>query len=646
MIPQWLIAAVDATGALALLACLVLVLARGRWLPGPARLLLGLIAVLTAMQSTSNFTEWSGILPQADFTETIVSPLLPTLWLFLFVVALERADREQLRRSFDRMAGVQELALKLTVSLEPRAVMDEVVHVAGRLLGAPFAVIFTPNASGDRLVAQAFRGPSPQEADVLSARTRESLGSRAFIDRRPFRTNRPADDLGTAVMPVIQTLGITDLVSIPLLFQGEAVGVLSVGRRHSQAFTDGEVRLLETFCAHAAVAIENARLYERIAESEAKYRVLVENAQAGIVVVDASRHITFWNRGAEALFGWADDEVLGKHIELVYPEDRRGEVVQKILPVLQRERTWSGEFPLVRKDGSPFTAFLSLSHIEGPGGSISGTLGILADVTERVQLREQLCQAQKMETVGELAGGVAHDFNNLLTAVLGFSGILRTSLPKDGETAEAVASIEEAAERGTQLVRQLMAFSHKQPTRQEPVNLNDVVRETGELMSRTFPKSTVLKTRLQPDLYLVQADPTQMHQVIMNLMVNARDAMAGGGTITITTANLVLDAGDPLAEGLTVGPCVVLTVSDTGSGIPLDAQPHIFEPFFTTKRESGGTGLGLSTTYAIVARHGGRISFTSRPGEGTAFRVILPAARTGSAAPGLAAGSTRPTTTG
>ncbi len=645
MIPQWLIATVDATGVLALLACLVLVLARGRWLPAPARLLLGLIATLAATEGAANFIEWSGILPQADIAEDFVSPVLPILWLFLFVVGLERADREKLRRAFDRMAGVQDLALKLTVTLEPRAVMEEVVHVAGRLLGAPFVVIFTPDASDDRLVARAFRGPSPREADVLSTRTRESLGARAFLDHRPFWTDRPADDLGAAVAPVLLGLGITDLVSIPLLFQGEAVGVLSVGRRHGQAFTDGEVRLLETFCANAAVAIENARLYERIAESEAKYRVLVENAQAAIIVVDASRHIVFWNRGAEALLGWAASEVRGKHIELIYPEDRRAEVAPTILSALQRERIWSGEFPLVRKDGSVFTGFLSLSHIEGPGGAVTGTLGILADVTERVRLREQLFQAQKMETVGELAGGVAHDFNNLLTVVLGFSGMLRTTLPQDAATVEALASIEEAADRGTQLVRQLMAFSHKQPTRQEPVDLNDVVHETGELMSRTFPRSTVLETRLEPDLYLVQADPTQMHQVVMNLMVNARDAMAAGGTITITTANLVLDAGNPLAEGLALGPCVVLTIADTGTGIPLDAQPHVFEPFFTTKGKSGGTGLGLSTTYAIVARHGGRISFTSRPGEGTTFRVILPAAQAGSAAHGLPAGSTQPTAT-
>ncbi|MBE3134511.1 MAG: PAS domain S-box protein, partial [Acidobacteria bacterium] len=603
MIPQWTIMLVDAVGAAALLACVLLILARGQWFRRPTRLLLGLIACLAFLVSIGNFLEWSNILPEADIAEDFIYPVVPILWLFLFAMALERADADRLRQSYDRMAGVQELALKLTVSLEPRAVMGEVVAVAGRLLEAPFVVILTPDAQGDRLVAQAYKGPSPEEAEALSAPVQEGLGGRAFVGRRPCRADRPAQDLGTAVAHVLEHHGITNLVTIPLLFQGEAVGTLSVGRTQGHTFGDEEVRLLETFSAHAAVAIENARLYKQVAESEAKYRVLVENAQAAIVVVDAYRSIVFWNRGAERLFGWTADEALHKHIDLIYPEESRRQIVQRVLPALQRERVWSGEFPALRKDGTVFTTFLNLSRVTDSQGNVISTLGILSDVTERVRLRDQLFQAQKMQTIGELASGISHDFNNLLTAVLGFSSLLQASLPKEGDAAEAARSIEQAAERGVQLVRQLMAFSQKHPTRQEPVDLNAIVKEAVELLARTFPKAALLRSDLEPGLYPIQGDPTQMHQVVMNLAVNARDAMEAGGTLALSTENLVLDAEDPLANVLAAGPCVALTVSDTGRGIAPEDKPHIFEPFFTTKGKAGGTGLGLSTVYAIVARH-------------------------------------------
>jgi len=379
-----------------------------------------------------------------------------------------------------------------------------------------------------------------------------------------------------------------------------------------------------------------------VAESEAKYRVLVENAQAAIVVVDAYRHIVFWNRGAERLFGWTADEALHKHIDLIYPEDSRGQVVQRVLPVLQRDRVWSGELPAIRKDGTVLTAFLNLSRVTDAQGEVISTLGILSDVTERVRLREQLFQAQKMQTIGELASGVSHDFNNLLTAILGFANLLQVALPKEGDAAEAARSIEQAAERGVQLVRQLMAFSRRHPTRQEPVDLNTIVREAAELLARTFPRTTLLRSHLDPDLHPIQGDPTQMHQVVMNLAVNARDAMGAGGTLALSTENLVLDADDPLSDGLTAGPCVALIVSDTGHGIAPGDQPHIFEPFFTTKGRAGGTGLGLSTVYAIVARHGGRISFSSDVGKGTTFRIVLPATRTGFATPGAGPGVPQP----
>jgi len=627
MIPEWAIALVDLIGAGALLIGFLLVLVRPRPFGGPVQILLIAVIGLSFFHAGANALEWTGALPKADVAEDFLTPLLPILWLFLFVVALERSDRDRLRRSYERMTTVHELTLKLTVSMEPKTIMAEVVEAAARLLDLPSVAISTPDAERQELIVRSHRGLLRAEAEALRVAPGQGLTGGAFLHRIPYQSGDPAQDLAPPVAAAAQRLGITHVVAVPLLFRDEAVGVLCAGHARDESFTDEDVQLLQTLCAHAAVAFENARLYERVVESEAKYRVLVENAQAAIIVVDAYRNVTFWNRGAEQLFGWTADEVRGRHVEFIYPEDFRADFVHTILPALQREGAWSGEYPAARKDGSHFPAFLRLARVLDADGTLICTLAMASDVTELVQLREQLFQAQKMETLGSLAGGIAHDFSNLLTAILGAAGLLRDALPQDTENHESATSIEQAAQRGSQLVRRLMTVSRRQPAGREPVNLNDIVREAAALIERTFPRDMTLATNPAPDLHTIQGDPGQMHQVVMNLAVNARDAMDTGGTLTITTENVTRDADDPFAEGLKAGPCVALTVADTGHGIAPQDRPHIFEPFFTTKPEAQGTGLGLSTVYAIVAQHGGRITFDTEVDEGTTFHIILPASR-------------------
>jgi PAS domain S-box-containing protein len=460
MIPNWAIVMFDATSCVALAGVLAALLARGLRRARPVGLILLGVAAVMLVVAQSNVLEWTGLVPRADLLEDFVCPLVPILYLFLFVVGLERADRERLQR-----------------------------------------------------------------------------------------------------------------------------------------------------------------LIEQVTESEARHRLLVENAHVAIAVVDANRNITFWNRGMEQLFGWSAQEAAGRSVNLIYPPDKLDGVMHEILPSLEREGLWFGEHPLVRKDGSRFTGFMSLARVFDP----ICTLGVITDMTEHIQLREQLIEVQKMETVGALASGIAHDFNNLLTAVSGFATLLKTSLPAGSEDHESAVSIEQATQRGTQLVRQLMAFSHRQPAHAEPVNLNDLVREVGDLIKHTFPRTVEPVMNLAPDLVLIRGDPTQMHQVLMNLAINARDAMPQGGRLTIATENLDLAPDDPRGAGLKPGPCVRLSVADTGMGISPEAQPHIFEPFFTTKPVSLGTGLGLWTVYAIVRRHNGRVTFRTAPGRGTTFYIVLPA---------------------
>jgi len=624
MIPETVIVAIDAAAAVAAFAVLLRLLERPQPVRGTALGLLLAVASLSLTWAACNVIEWAGAFPKADIAEDFFEPLLPVIWLFLFIIVPEQEDRRRLRRGHDRLAALHRLAVGLTPRHDPRTIMEEVCTQAARLLGLPAAVILTPEPPGNRLTIRASHGMPVEMGRIFEADG--TISGRAFQRQTAVQAVIGDEHAPAATTDLGRRYNLTNAVAVPLRVRDQTVGVLAAGRSDGRPFDDSEIRLLQTLCAHAAAAIDAARLLARVTESEAKYRTIVENAQAAVIVVDAYRQVIFWNRGAQRLFGWTAAEVEGHHVEFVYPEDRRADVVQHILPALQREGVWSGEFPLLRKNGEVFTGFLNLSRVFDARGQVICTLGILSDITERVRLREQLVQAQKMETLGALAGGIAHDFNNLLTAILGSANLLEDDLAKNSEPYEAAVSIEKAARRGTDLVAQLMGLSRRQPTRSEPVDLNQVVGEAVGLARRTFRSHIDLTTRLEPHLRTVRGDPSQMHQVLMNLLVNARDAIGrDGGSITVATRNVELDGNGSLGPAFRPGPGVMVTVADTGAGITPQDQDRIFEPFYTSKGEGEGTGLGLSTAYAIVNRHGGRMTFESEPGHGTTFRVLLPA---------------------
>jgi signal transduction histidine kinase len=260
-----------------------------------------------------------------------------------------------------------------------------------------------------------------------------------------------------------------------------------------------------------------------------------------------------------------------------------------------------------------------------PQGTVIGVLGSSRDITEHKRLQAQLLQSQKMESIGQLAGGIAHDFNNMLSAVIGFIGSARLDIPQDSPAQHDLETAESAAWRATGLTRQLLTFARKQIVEPHVLNLNTVIGELDKLLRRLIGEDLELVTLPAADLGQVKADPGQIEQVLTNLVVNARDAMPGGGRLTIETANTVLDANYARQHvGVTPGEYVMLAVSDTGDGMDATVQQRIFEPFYTTKEIGKGTGLGLSTCYGIVKQHGGNIWVYSEVGHGTTFKVYLP----------------------
>ncbi len=368
---------------------------------------------------------------------------------------------------------------------------------------------------------------------------------------------------------------------------------------------------------------ERKKIEEALSASEKKYRTLFDQSRDGVYRVAEDGEITDANQAFLELFGYTEEEMIGRDIRTLYanPADRSRFVVEIEKTGFVRDY----EVRFRKKDGKDIDCLVTSTLRHEEDGAISGYQGIIRDVSERKRLEQQLRQAQKMEAVGTLAGGIAHDFNNVLTVVLGYSELLLANKELGTANHEDLQKVADAAERGATLVRRLLTFSRKAETNPRPVDLNSQVRQVREMLTRTIPKMIDVDLVLAEDLPAINADPTQLDQILMNLAVNARDAMPGGGTLTIETAPAILDeeyAGTH-PESKT-GEHVLLTVSDTGQGMDKETLERIFEPFFTTKKAGQGTGLGLAMAYGIVQQHHGRIMCFSEPGRGTTFKIYFP----------------------
>jgi two-component system cell cycle sensor histidine kinase/response regulator CckA len=360
-------------------------------------------------------------------------------------------------------------------------------------------------------------------------------------------------------------------------------------------------------------------------ESEERYRMLFENNPQPMWVYEVpSLRFLAVNDSAVRHYGYGRDEFLSMTIADIRPEEDRASLAKSVAngpQGLEKSGIWRHR----RKDGTLLDVEITSHGV--PFGARNARLVLANDVTERSRLEEQLRQAQKLEAIGRLAGGVAHDFNNILNIIMGYAEIVMRRLPFGDPLASKIAEILKAADRAAGLTRQLLAFSRRQVLQPRVLNLNAVVSEMDKMLRPLIGESVALTMRLQEPLGAVKADPGQMEQVIMNLAVNACDAMAEGGTLLLETRDVELDAAYVrLHPGASVGPHVMLAVADTGHGMDPETLARIFEPFFTTKAQGQGTGLGLPTVYGIVEQSGGSVDVESAKGRGTTFRVYLPRA--------------------
>jgi PAS domain S-box-containing protein len=390
------------------------------------------------------------------------------------------------------------------------------------------------------------------------------------------------------------------------------------------------VLLLETGALYAQLAHsfreQRARDAAEISIINARLRTVLESSPLPIFSLDAQGRVASWNEAAERIFGSATADVLGQSMASLQPEGNAFDAVHRL--VLKGEVARDQRTQWQRRDGRVLDVSFSAAPIRLAGGEANGAVYVAEDVTEKLKLERQLAQSQKMDAVGQLTGGVAHDFNNILTVITGTIDLLHDGLTDRPQLAAIARMIDDAAMRGADLTRHLLAFARKQTLQPRETDLNALVSEAAGLLRPTLGEQVEIETALAADAWPALIDPGQLSNAVLNLAINARDAMPKGGQLTLETRNVILDEVYAAQHAEVVpGPYVMVAVSDTGTGIPPEIRDKVFEPFFTTKEAGKGTGLGLSMVFGFIKQSGGHIKIYSEVGHGTAIKMYLPRAK-------------------
>ncbi len=448
----------------------------------------------------------------------------------------------------------------------------------------------------------------------------------------PVIVNSPSDDP--------RLCGLTDehplanaFLGVPFYKNNQMTGVLGIANRqggYDQDIVDYLRPLMDT-CSRIIEVYKSDRQRHQVEEKNREQAALLDIANDAIMVRGLDNQLLFWNRGAERLYGWTQAEALERNAdELLYGESLAKPT--QITNIVRNKGEWQGELHQITKAGNKIVVESRWTLVKDDAGNPQSYLVVNTDITEQKQLREQFLRAQRLESLGTLAGGIAHDLNNILAPILGFSRLLPLKLPDVDEQTKGFFQIMETnARRGSALVQQILTFSRGLEGDRGIVQIRHLIAEIGQIIRETFPKTIELEIDTPRNLFTVNADVNQLHQVLMNLAVNARDAMPDGGKLTITAENFTVDADYArLHLDAKEGSYLLITVTDTGVGIPVEIIDRIFEPFFTTKKIGGGTGLGLSTAIGIVKSHDGFVEVVSYPqtNKGTQFQVFLPACDT------------------
>jgi two-component system cell cycle sensor histidine kinase/response regulator CckA len=463
---------------------------------------------------------------------------------------------------------------------------------------------------------------SEKERELLDAASAQLARARGYTSLQPLTDGQGRFDAATATANLILPLLLDNNAWKAFIHFLRVQAEPSTPADHSHRELTARTRQLVRAHQEMKSAVAERK---RIAERLSQLASIIELSSDAIVIFTLDGTIVSWNAGAESVYGYSASEVLGSPRSVLLPRDRPDDLPAIVGTLKRGERIQRYETVHMRKGGQRIDVSMTMSPVKDASDEILGAAAIARDISDRKLLEKQLRQAQRMEAIGQLSGGIAHDFNNLLTVINGSCELLEPELPQKASLRRHCEQIRKAGERAASLTRQLLAFSRQQVLEPRVLALNTVILDVEKMLNRVIGEDIELRTSLDPSLGSVKADRSQIEQVIMNLAVNARDAMPNGGRLTIQTANVIVDkAFARRHQPQQPGPYVRLSVRDTGIGMDAETQARIFEPFFTTKEVGKGTGLGLSTVYGAIRQSGGHIWVYSELGQGTSFEVYLP----------------------
>jgi PAS domain S-box-containing protein len=507
-------------------------------------------------------------------------------------------------------------------AIDVQFLLQNALYEMRRLLNVEYGWIY--RVEGDLLLLKASRGAEELETTIIEA-VDDIHKANMFWIRSPRIVKRPKKSKSNAQSHSSWEYGsIGSWASVPIMMKDQMSGLIILASKNPEAFANKQIDFIMAFANQIGVAMENATLFERVRKSEERYIDLFEHSPDMSRIVNTSGIIVSCNQTEATRLGYSKSEIIGQSILKFYPPEYHSEALSLLHDIFEKNLEINGlEEKMLAKNGELIDVSINVSIIRDEiGQPLVRT--VARDITEKKNLEAKIIHAQRIDSIGNLAGGVAHDFNNILTSILGSTSIMKRKMKEDDHWYRFADIIETAARRGAALTRQLLTFARKGHVQFRPIIVNDIIEETLRLFERSIDKKYSIEKKLISEVCIISGDDGQLQQSLLNLLINARDAMPDGGIITIQSQKKFIEKDTSGSPDILQGDYIAVSVIDTGIGMDKEVQLHIYEPFFTTKDRGKGTGLGLSVVYGVVNSHNGFITVQSEPMHGSQFTMHFP----------------------